>query len=221
MARRGALEGVVVVADEQTAGRGRRGRLWLANPRQSLLCSLVLRPRLSPQNAPLLTMLTAVALVRSIRGMGLAAAIKWPNDVMIAGRKVGGILIETEIVGDRLVYAIAGIGVNVNTPADDLAALSPQATSLAVQAGCRLSRWRLLRLLLAELAVRYTAMAQDNGQALYAEWRDLLETLGREVEVNLGERPIRGRAEDVDEGGALLVRLGDGRTVRVTFGDVA
>ena len=145
LARHGAPDGTVVVADRQSAGRGRRGRLWLAPSGRCLLFSLLLRPAISPTQAPRLTMLAAVAAVRAIQALGLTASVKWPNDVLVSksdgrgagggGGKAGGILTETEIVGDSLAYAIVGIGLNVNVKLEDLAAISPQAASLSSQGG--------------------------------------------------------------------------------------
>ena len=232
LARHGAPDGTVVVADRQSAGRGRRGRLWLAPSGRCLLCSLLLRPAISPTQAPRLTMLAAVAAVRAIQALGLTASVKWPNDVLVSrsagrgagggvgGGKVGGILTETEIVGDSLAYAIVGIGLNVNVKLEDLAAISPQATSLSVVAGRRFSRPRLLRLLLTEIEVRYSVMAQDGGDAVQQEWASLLDTIGRHVTVTSNESAVTGLAEGVDDSGALLVRRAGGELSRVTFGDV-
>ncbi len=221
LAQRGALDGTLVIADEQSAGRGRRGRVWLAPPDSSLLCSLILRPVLAPVHAPRLTMLAAVAARQAIRSLGLGAVIKWPNDILINSRKVAGILTETEIRGDTLAFAIVGIGVNVNIPAAGLAELSPLATSLLAEAGHAIEREQLLRLLLAEMDVRYRAMVGDEGEAVFQEWRANLDTVGREVTVKSGDETIGGVAEDVDADGALLVRRPEGVLVAVTFGDVS
>ena len=221
LARQGAPDGTLVIADEQTAGRGRRGRVWLAPPRSSLLCSLILRPHLTPNQAPRLTMLAAVAAVCAIRALGLPATIKWPNDVMVNERKVGGILTETAIEGDHLEYAIVGIGLNVNIKATDLASISPQATSLMVESGRRLSRQRILRLLLAEFGLRYQGMGRDGGLAVFEEWQTLMSTIGRQVTVFLGEESVSGLVEGVDADGALLLRQCDGQRVRVTIGEVS
>jgi len=220
LARRGAAEGTLVIADEQTAGRGRRGHAWLAPPRRGLLCSLILRPMLPAARLPRLTMLAALACARAIQGLGLPATIKWPNDILINGRKVGGILAEADFAGDRLNHVVVGIGINVNVEQADLTAISPQATSLAIEAGRRLSRWHLLRLLLAEFAVRYESMLQDEGQAVYKEWAQCLDTLGRDVTVTGHFGALCGRAESVDADGGLFIRRNSGELVRVTFEDV-
>jgi BirA family biotin operon repressor/biotin-[acetyl-CoA-carboxylase] ligase len=221
MARRGAPDGALVLADEQTAGRGRRGRTWNAPPGQCLLCSLILRPTIPPRVAPRLTMLAAVAIARTLRALGAHAVVKWPNDVLITGRKVAGILAETELSGDSLSFAIVGMGVNIAVPAADLPLLAPQATSLLAETGHSITVPHVLRLLLAEVEARYSCMAQDDGQAIYEEWRGMLDTIGRDVAVMTEGDMVRGRAEDVDADGALLVRQDNGEMVRITFGEVA
>jgi BirA family transcriptional regulator, biotin operon repressor / biotin---[acetyl-CoA-carboxylase] ligase len=221
LAQQGASSGTVVVADEQTAGRGRRGRRWQARRGEALLCSILLRPSLAPAQGVRLTMLSAVAVAGALRCLGLQAAIKWPNDVLLSGRKTAGILVESESAGERMIYAVAGIGVNVNTPAPELATISPQATSLLVEAGHLFSRRRVLRLLLAEFWSRFADMERDGGEAVFSEWRALLDTLGRDVTVTVGDEVISGKAEDVAGDGSLIVHQESGRLVRVTYGDVA
>lgn len=221
LARQGAADGTVVVADRQTAGRGRRGRVWLAPPRSSLLCSLIVRPSLKPAQAARLTMLASVATQRAIRAMGLPAVIKWPNDVLINERKVAGILTETDILGDQLSFAVIGIGVNVNIPPADLPAVATGATSLLAEGGRRFSRWRLLRLLLAAFAARYQAMAADDGAALFQEWRQNLSTLGQAVTIRTADVEMAGVAEDVEPDGTLLLRQKGDALARVTVGDVS
>jgi BirA family transcriptional regulator, biotin operon repressor / biotin---[acetyl-CoA-carboxylase] ligase len=220
LARQGALEGTVVVAERQTAGRGRRGRVWLSPPGKCLLCSVILRPQIAPSQAALLTMLASVAAAQAIRQAGAPAVIKWPNDILLNGRKLGGILVETEISGQRISHAVIGLGINVNVPAADLAAIAPQATSLLAETGHRFARPRLLRLLINELSMRHEALAAD-PEAIYNEWLSLLDTIGRELAVDLGNETLRGCAEGAGSDGALLVRLADGRLVAVTHGDVS
>lgn len=215
LARAGAADGTLVVAEEQTAGRGRRGRSWFAAPGTAVLASL-LRPPLAPAQAVRLTMLAAVATRAAIRGLtGLEARIKWPNDVMLSSRKVAGILTEAESEGDRPHHVVVGIGVNVNGTAEQMMIVSGQAISLAMAAGHDVSRLRLLQLLLAEMEVRYTGMRSDGGRAVQEEWEQHLETLGQTLELDAGHETIRGKAEAVDSDGALLVRCGDGRLARV------
>ena len=221
LAREGAGDLTLVTADVQTAGRGRRGRTWLAPPRKALLCSLVLRPHIPPSQAQRLTMLAAVAAARAIQGLGATARLKWPNDIMIGGAKVGGILAEAQSEGEHLAYIVLGIGINVNLAQADLDRIPGHATSLNLATGRRGTRWRLLRLLLAEFIVHYRAVTQDGGQAVFEEWRASLQTLGREVTVDSGGVILHGHAEDVDPNGALLLRLAGGRLERVTFGDVS
>ncbi len=220
LAQRGASDGTLVIAEQQTSGRGRRGRVWQSSPGDCLLISLILRPPLSPGQAARLTMLAAIAVARAVRACGASAVIKWPNDVLINGRKVAGILTETDIQAEFLRYAVVGIGVNVNVASEDLPALAERATSLLDATGRVIEVAHVLHLLLAEMESRYVAMGQDGVQAVFEEWRALLETSGRVVQVQTPDETISGYAEGVDASGALLVRRDSGEIVPVTFGDV-
>ena len=220
LARQGAQEGTVVVADHQTAGRGRRGRTWQGPSGTCLLCSIILRPQLAPTQAARLTMLASVAAVQAIRQTGAPAVIKWPNDILLNGRKLGGILVETGISGEQIAHAVIGIGINANVPAAGLHALSPQATSLRVETGHSVARPRILRLVLNELFARYPTLS-DAPDTIYHEWLGLLDTIGRQVTIDLGGRLLQGHAEGAGSDGALLVRQAGGSLTAVTYGDVS
>ncbi|MFH1003141.1 MAG: biotin--[acetyl-CoA-carboxylase] ligase [Chloroflexota bacterium] len=215
-ARQGAVEGTVILADEQTEGRGRLGRRWLS-PRGNVAFSVVLRP--GRAELPSLIMLAALAVVRSLRAVtGLDGQVKWPNDVLINGRKVCGILTESALKEATVDYAIIGIGLNVNLPAADLAGITPAATSLAVELGRAVPRRDLICRLLLEMEQLYLSLR--GGGSLYQEWRDNLVTLGKPVRVTVGRVVYEGVAEDVARDGRLRLRQPDGRMVDITAGDV-
>jgi len=222
LAASGSEEGIVVLADEQVSGRGRRGRRWFAPAGTCLLFSLLLRPPLTPQQCARLTMACSLALAEGVEDeTGLVIELKWPNDLLIEGRKVAGILTEVVTEGERVAYAIVGIGLNVNLDftAPDMAFLEGQATSLSRELGAPVAREPLLASILNRLEVRYLALC--DGWLPHQEWRARLVTLHQQVVVSgLGSK-LEGRVEDVDHDGALLLRQKDGQIVRVLTGDVS
>ncbi|HLJ58317.1 MAG TPA: biotin--[acetyl-CoA-carboxylase] ligase [bacterium] len=214
----GEPEGVVIVAEEQTAGRGRLGRAW-ASPRGGVWLSVILRPGLAVSQVPLVGLATAVAAARAIgESTGLAARVKWPNDVLVRGAKVVGILSET---GSGAAWVVLGVGINANVPR----VLLPKetgypVTSLAECSGGPVDRVGLVRTLLCEIEKAYDALQDEGAGPVLTAWRELSETIGRVVRVHGATREFEGLATDVDADGALLVRLPDGRVERVVAGEV-
>lgn len=218
LARQGAPEGTLVIAEDQTAGRGRLGRPWWAPARTSLLLSLIFRPEFEARRAQGLTMTCGLAVRAAVRtATGLVAQLKWPNDIVLRGRKAGGILTNMSVTGERLASVVVGIGLNVNIP---LAALPPefQATSLSHELGQPVPRIPLLQNLLLEVERRYENLR--SGKWPVEEWAAALETLGQHVALHTSDGQWEGTAESVDEEGALLVRLDSGQLRRVLVGDV-
>ncbi len=216
-ARRGAVEGTVVVAEEQTAGKGRLKRAWLS-PRGSVSLSVILYPGLD--HLPYLIMLASLAVVRSVEAVtGLRPQVKWPNDVLVKGKKVCGILVESEVRGNAVGYAIIGIGINVNLRLSDFPEILPIATSLSQELGRELSLVDLIRRLLVEVEGLYLTL--EAGGSIYEEWRDSLVTLGKEVCVASGKARYSGIAEAVTRDGSLLLRHPDGSLSRIVAGDVS
>ena len=214
--RQGVAEGTVIMADEQTAGRGRTKRLWLS-PRGSIALSIIFYPTMA--SLPYLVMLASLAAVRSIALVtGLEAQIKWPNDVLIDGKKVCGILIESSVQGNRVAYAIIGIGINVNFRLADFPEILPMATSLSDELGKEVSRADIIRCLLVEIERLYLTL--PDGKAIYQAWRDKLVTLGKKVRVTSGKTILEGIAESVDKNGNLLLRQADGSITEIIAGDV-
>ena len=213
LAADGAADRTVVVAQAQTAGRGRHGRLWLDEPGASLLTSIILRPRLEPARLPTLSLAAGVAVVEALeRVTGLKPRLKWPNDVLVDGRKLAGILLESRIGPSPLV--VLGIGVNLAQrvfPAD----LAERATSVRLAAGRRVDADALLTALLESLDAWRTRLETEGWAPIRERWRALTETLGRRVSID----GVEGVAVDVDEDGALIVAEGDVRR-RVVAGEV-
>lgn len=220
LAQEGAPEGSVVITDYQSAGRGRLGRRWEAPPGECLLLSLLFRPQLAAQQVQRLTMICGLAAVDAIATeTGLDAALKWPNDIVARGGKLGGILTEVSHQADRLDYVIAGVGLNVNLdPAALPGRLLAPATSLAHLVGRRVDRLPLLWAFLRSLEARYLAL--QDGVSPHQEWAERLDTLGQSVTVVTGDRLIEGLAEGVGADGALLVRQANGQLQTVVAGDV-
>ena len=222
LAHDGVKEGVVVFAESQTHGRGRLGRKWLSPAGKGLWFSVLLRPALPLQAITQLTVASATALRRAIETQtGLKAEIKWPNDIVLGGKKVAGILTELSAELDRAKYVILGIGVDVNLNTSDFPAdLRATATSLKAELGKALSRSELAVALLRELDADYARVVGGSFTAVADEWEPHCTTIGRDVAIRIGERQVHGRAESLGEDGALLVRTEHGRLERVLGGDV-
>jgi BirA family biotin operon repressor/biotin-[acetyl-CoA-carboxylase] ligase len=216
MAKQGTAEGTAVIAGEQTAGRGRLGRSWFS-PRGSLAMSVILRPELS--QAPQLIMMASLAVAGTVRDVtGLDAGIKWPNDILIKGKKVCGVLIENEIRGDELAYSIIGIGLNINVPIKSQPDIAPIATSLSDELGKPVSYEEITAALLNHLEEYYLRLTAGGSLAL--EWRARMVSIGKRVRVQSGDSVLEGNAEDVTSGGALLLRRSDGSLATIVAGDV-
>jgi BirA family biotin operon repressor/biotin-[acetyl-CoA-carboxylase] ligase len=218
LAAEGAPEGLVVSARHQRAGRGRLGRAWWDRPGEGLLFSVLLRPRIPPSRAPQLTLVGALAVVDAVAAAtGLAAGIRWPNDVQVAGRKICGILAEaaTDAAGS-LERVILGIGLNVNQEAFP-PEVAGRAASLRMLTGRPHDRAALLDAVLDALDIRYRAFL-DGAEALAAAWRERCVTLGERIRAADGRE---GVAVDLDATGALLLRTDDGAVHRLVAGEVA
>jgi BirA family biotin operon repressor/biotin-[acetyl-CoA-carboxylase] ligase len=242
LARHGTSEGTLVVADEQTAGRGRRGRQWIAPAGTSLLASLVFYPDDAP--APMLrqgtrlgagaseaaaspTMTVQRVVMASGLGVldgiaatiGVSARLKWPNDIVLDSRKLGGILAEAGFTDERIDYVVVGLGLNVNFAAASVPELAETATSLSDALGRQIERELLLAAILGAIESWYRR--GQAGESLLTEWSARLVTPGQLVCVATPWGNEEGRAESVDAEGALVLRRADGTFVRITIGDVS
>ncbi|TMB45841.1 MAG: biotin--[acetyl-CoA-carboxylase] ligase [Deltaproteobacteria bacterium] len=222
LGRAGAPEGTVVIAEAQTAGRGRLGRTWHSPRGVNLYCSIVLRPPLSPAAVPQVALVAGVAAAAALAETpGLAPRLKWPNDVLIDGRKVAGILTEMEAEVERVHHVILGIGVNLNAPR---AAFPPElrerATSLFLATGRRVDRAAVTGRLLAALEARYGRFLEGGFEAVRAEWESYSCLTGTDVRVASAEGEMAGRVLGLDTDGALMLARPDGTSTRIVAGEV-
>lgn len=221
LASLGAPEGTLVAAENQTQGRGRYQRSWLSKPNANLLFSLILRPPWTFEQIPMITLLLAVAVARAIDAQtGLPARIKWPNDILIQGAKVCGILTEMRTQADQISFLVCGIGVNVNTAPGG--ALKTKAASLSSLLGKPVARLPLLQRILEGIEAAYLTARESGFGSVLEQWPRLSltplgTTLGLEIQ---GGEKIEGTAMGIDETGALLVRMETGITRRFSSGEI-
>lgn len=240
-AKRGEPEGLVVLAEEQVAGRGRLGRTWIAPPGCCILCSVLLRPRFSPEHAFYLTIAASLAIYRACKillGQQTSfeshtsrnsvhspqfsvLTIKWPNDVLLNGRKLSGVLCESALAGRGWDFCVIGLGINVNLSVEELGPLQNTATSLSIELGRYVDRAQLLAGVLMELERIYFSLHNGRHEAVRDEWEDALETIGKYVSVSEAGGIIEGQAVRIDHKGALVIRLASGEERHIVAGDVS
>jgi BirA family biotin operon repressor/biotin-[acetyl-CoA-carboxylase] ligase len=222
LAENGAQEGEIVIAEAQTQGRGRLGRPWQSPPLANLYFSVILRPQLLPEHAPQITLMAAVALAETVASfIPQSATIKWPNDILVGGKKLAGILTEAACDSERLHYVILGIGVNLNYR---LAAMPDEirtrATSVAELTGKSVRRESFLRRLIHDLDRCYGELEESGFALLAPRWEAHFDLRGKQVRVELLDQVVAGRAIGIDRDGALLVEDELGAVKRVIAGDV-
>jgi len=221
LGQQGAPEGTVVIAEGQREGRGRLGRSWASPSGGGLYLSFILRPGCPPSGVALLTLVAGIAVASTVRAMGFEPQLKWPNDVLIADRKVAGVLTEALFHQGRVDFVVVGVGINVNTELEAFPGeVRDRATSLRVSGGRPVSRLLLLQRLLRRQEQWYELFSAGALEKIIERWRRLDTTVGRVVEVILPQKRFVGVAEAVDDDGALLVRDKKGELVRVLAGDV-
>lgn len=212
MAHDGASEGTIVLSRTQTSGRGRLNRQWVCPAGQGILMSMILRPEISGQLIPQLTLLCGVVVAETIKKTtGCAAGIKWPNDIVMSEKKVCGILAQTIISKTALQYVIMGVGINVNL---DTWQLPPDcretSTSLRMELGQNVSRWEVLRQFISSWEEHYQYFLHEGHSYLRMKWIENNVTLGRNVAINKARGPVQGRAVDISARGGLIVSFPDG-----------
>ncbi len=218
----GEKEGLIVMARSQTAGRGRKERLWLS-PVGGLYFSIILKPRLGTENAPLLGILSACAVARSLTALGVKnVALKWPNDVLIGQSKISGILSEVVTLGNETEGIVVGIGVNQNCPVSDMPpGLQWPTTSIIDEIGKKTSTTELLCSIINEIDALLQSVEKNSSfAAILDEWRGASTTLGRRVRIHEEGKTTEGFAKDIRENGALVVETDKG-FVDVILGDVS
>jgi len=219
----GAPEGTVIIAETQQAGKGRLGRAWYSPADSGIWLSIILRPRLEPRDAPQLTFLTAVAAVRAIKEVaGCTVQIKWPNDLLIAGRKLAGIFTEMSSELGLINYLVIGIGINVNLATAALPAdLKETATSLQRETGQKQDRARLVQQLLLEMEHLYHELQTEGFARIREEWLSYTQLIGRWVKVTSLKGELEGKVVDISADGALILALADGTRQTIVAGDVS
>ena len=219
LAKQVAPEGTVVFAEGQRKGKGRLGRNWISPKSGGIYLSLILRPKISLQKVALLTLMAAVSCAEAIRKVcGFPARIRWPNDILVNNKKICGILTQMHTQNNRLKFIILGIGINVNTP---VSKLPSGAGSLAEEAAkTKFSRIELARQLLRQLDQAYLHFGHKSSTKLITQWKNLSALSGKRVKVYFAHKAIEGSAQDIDEQGALIVRLDSGFKYHVLAGDV-
>jgi BirA family biotin operon repressor/biotin-[acetyl-CoA-carboxylase] ligase len=222
LADQGAPEGTVVVAEEQTAGRGRMGRDWISPPGANLLFSLLLRPPLEPENVFVLTMVLALATIDAIKAAShLSCLIKWPNDLYLKRKKLAGILTEFSVREKSVEHVILGLGLNVHWHPEPGKGIARQATSVLSETGIRTDRSDLLVRILKTFEVYYGHAKQGKTDPYYKRWNDLCLVLGKPVVIELSSGEIHGLALKIDRQGALIIRDRKGTEQRIISGDVS
>lgn len=229
LAQQGSPDGTVVVAESQTAGKGRLGRSWHSPPGDNLYCSVILRPGPGGEQSgwlPLIPLVSAVAVAKALQHVtGLLPSLKWPNDILLGDRKLGGLLCESSLAGPSAAFVVVGIGLNVNGSRrdfpDDLRGI---ATSVAAETGKPCDLALLVASILAELERCADALRTGSAEAALRDYVRLCSTLGRRVRVTLSEnRILEGRADSIAADGSLLVAhdpASGGGLVEVRAGDV-
>jgi len=221
LARHGAPEGTIVLAEAQSLGRGRLGRHWVSPYGKGLYLSVILRPEIPPAWGSRITLTAGVALAEAIHESGIRPELKWPNDIMVGHRKVAGIFTEASLEKEGIASVIVGAGINVNTSEEDFPeSIRDIVSSLRLKAGKSVSRVTLLQQLLGELEGWYELLCQGSFDKILLAWRKYETILGRMVEVSLPHSQLFGMAEDLDPDGKLLVRDKGGQIHRIMVGDV-
>jgi BirA family biotin operon repressor/biotin-[acetyl-CoA-carboxylase] ligase len=222
LAREGACDGTVVVAESQSGGRGRLGRKWSSPGGVGIWTSIILRPSIPPRDAPKLTLLAAVSVAGVLKEQyGLDAKIKWPNDVIAANRKICGALTELVAEQDAVKYLITSFGLNVNqTRSKFPAEVRDIATSMRIESGKKLDRPEVFRRVLSEFDKHYAHFREHGGEDILDRWRRLSGTLGRRVKIQLRDEQVEGVAHDIDDDGSLIIDLGGGSLRSIAYGDV-
>ena len=223
IADEGAPEGTIVVAETQLKGKGRRGKSWFSPAGQGIYVSVILRPRVPPSEATQLVLMAAVAAAEALLvHAAVPIAVKWPNDILVGGKKIAGILTEMRLDGDRIDHVVIGMGVNVNTPAESLPPeIAATATSLRAETGRTFSRAELLRTYLEKLEGYYALFRERRFEPIRERWLALARIIGKPVKIVGVDHTYEGEVVDIDPNGFLILKSTDGTVQRILAGDVS
>jgi len=212
----------VIIADSQEKGKGRLGRKWVSPPGKNIYMSIAFNPKLATRDATMLTLLAAVACAHAIKKIsGLPVRIKWPNDLVLSGKKLGGILTEIRADIDKVTLAVIGIGINTNMGRGDFTAeISSIATSVQEESGKNCPRNDLIIELLKQFEHFYRVLIKNGKYPLLDEWRAFSSTIGKYIKVAIGDETVVGFAEDIDDNGMLILKLESGLRRQISAGDV-
>jgi len=220
LAAKGALEGTLVVSEKQKKVRGRKGRHWFSPSQEGVYASLILRPAISPREAPKITLLTAVAVAETILSLTqLKVNIKWPNDILANGKKIAGILTEISAEMDTIDYVVVGLGLNVSTPRfpDDI---REKATSILIETGKHLARLGFIREYLKTYEEYYEIFKGIGFEPVLKRWKELADIVGHRIIVEVTGEKYIGEVQDIDKDGALILKDKRGECHRIFSGDV-
>ena len=218
LAMAGEKEGSIVIAESQSAGRGRMGRKWASPKSKGAYFSVILRPNILPKEVPGITLFSALSVAKTIREtLSLDAFIKWPNDVLINNQKICGVLTEMNAETDKINFVIIGIGININTKKEDL---PKGATSIMEELGRELSRVEAVRGVFKNMDKYYKLFKSGDIGEIIKEYKEFSNFLGTRVQVAYHDAKIEGYAIDVDSDGALILRMDSGLNERILAGDV-
>ncbi len=217
---RGAPEGTLVVSERQSQGRGRKGRIWFSPPQTGIYASLILRPSMPPNDAPKITLMTAVSAAEALLHLTeLDVRIKWPNDILIKGKKIAGILTEISTEMDAIDYVVIGLGMNVNNP-DFPNNISERATSVLIETGVRFPRVRIVREYLRRQETYYRVLKTSGFAPILRRWKELADIIGQRIKVEMIDKTTIGYVEDIDPEGVLILKDMKGASHRIFSGDV-
>ena len=220
LAVRGAPEGTLIISEKQTKGRGRKGRNWFSPSQQGIYISLILRPTIPPSEAPKITLLTVVAVAETMLSLTqLEVSIKWPNDILVNGKKIAGILTEISTEMDAIDYIVVGLGLNVNTPSfpDDI---REKATSIFIETGRHFPRVRLIREYLKWYEKYYEILKKIGFEPIIKRWKGLTNIIGHQIIVEMIDRKYMGVVQGIDKDGVLILKDSKGTSHRIFSGDV-
>jgi BirA family biotin operon repressor/biotin-[acetyl-CoA-carboxylase] ligase len=218
-AEKGAVHGLIVLADRQNAGKGRLGRTWVTETDEGICLSVLLRPPLLPSHASLLTLATAVAVAKAFADIGVVSGIKWPNDLLVCGKKLCGILTEMKSDMDRVEWVVVGIGINVMQKYFPTA-IADVATSLYLAGAHDINRSQVAACVLNRLEDEYERLFNEGFATIHKDWLQYSVTIGRQVKVNTLLGTLEGKAVNMDDEGYLLIEKADGETEKIVSGDV-